>query len=425
MKKLLLLFLVIWFCAAGAAQNIVTGRVIDSLTTEAIPYANVWIKGSAKGTLTNTLGKYSIDIMGFENDSIEFSLLGYSPKKIPIASIAKNKVLIVGLQQRSVELKTAIVTPITAEEYVRRAMINLENNYNINPRYERFYYREIIKENSNYNRFTEAVLDVYQPKKSAALSDTALVKIKGGHVLDNREYIQFMRNYVKKKVDKQNKKLAKKGEETKEFTDATEYISFSNPYVFVDSNFTAHTPSFLDSNRFDKFEYEIEHGYTYKGRPMICIGFNQIKKTAGNFWEGKIYMDENTYAIQGIDYGWNEKGKRKLLSPAAKAALYLFRLEINNPDLQAKIRFYEQGGVWNLSHYFIHLSGNLTKKYFFEDNETSDFNIQQDFVFIETLNALDKDLPELLRKKPMHKQITEQSKGLNWDLYRKLEPESY
>ena len=233
-----------------------------------------------------------------------------------------------------------------------------------------------------------------------------------------------MRDYVKKKVDKKNKKRERKGEETKEFTDATQYISFSNPYIFVDSNFTSKTPSFLDSTHFDKYTYQFEYGYESNGRQMLCISFNQEKKIHETYYSGLIYMVDSSYAIEGIDYGWNEKGKKKLIPAYAKAALWAYRLQVDEPDFQAKMRFREDNGKWNMDHFFIYLQGRLTKKFFFDDNETSLFNINQSFVFIEPIDKIDEDLPLLNRKKTVHGQIKDSNPNINWKKYRKLEPEN-
>lgn len=406
------------------SQIEIEGLVQDSISNEPIPYTNVWVKKTSKGTLTNDNGRFSLTLDSVVEDSIEFSLIGYDSKTFNTTYLIEHPNQPIRLSPKVFELKTAIVTPLTAQEYVRRSIIYKDDNYNTKAKKGRYYYREVIRENSNYNRFTEAVLDVYQPPNNADKEDTSIINIKGGHVLDNRQYIEFMRDYVKKKVDKYNKKREKKGEETKEFTDATEYISFSNPYLFVDSSLTTRAPSFLDSNHFDKYEYQFEYGYESKGRQMLCISFNQIKKLNDTYYQGLIYMVDSSFAIEGIDYGLNEKGRNKFFPGWVKAALWVYRLEVENPDLQAKIRFNELNGKWGLSHYFINLSGTLTKKYFFDENETSTFNINQSFVFIETINSLNEKDQLLIRKKSLHDQIKSSNPNIDWKKYRKLEPEN-
>ena len=421
-KRLSLCLMLIPVLLSGQLK--VEGTLVDSLTQEPIPFANVWLKGTSNGTLTNNLGRFTIEVDTSLSDSLEFSLIGYNPKKHNIHLIPKLRPFWIELSSKSFELNAVIITPITAQEYIRRAIISIENNYDIGGRKDRYYYREVIKENGTYNRFTEAILDLYQPRLNPSVHDTAIIRIKGGQVLDNAEYIKFMRKSIKKKVDKDNKKRVKKGELTKEFTDATEYISFSSPYIFIDSNFTTKAPSFLDSIHFDKYEYQIEYGYQSKGRDMLCVSFNQKKKVYDNLHCGYIYIVDSSYAIEGIDYGWSEKGKKQLIPAWAKAALWVYRLQIDDPDLVAKIRFNESNGKWSLDHYFINLSGRFTKKYFFDDNESSRFDINQSFVFIEPLSRLNPKDSLLKRNVPLHKQVKTSNKKLDWNKYRKLEPEN-
>jgi len=420
----LIIFITLVFPSVVLGQLKIEGTLVDSATQQPIPFANVWQKGTSKGTLTNDLGRFILEADTSLSDSLIFSLIGYQQKKHNIHFIPKLRPFWVELSKKSFELNTVIITPLSAQEYIRRAIISFEKNYNISGSESRYYYREVIKENGNYNRFTEAVLDAHQPPLKAQKNDTAIIRIKGGQVLDNAQYIEFMHEYAKNKFKKSNKKKAKKGEPTEGFTDASEYITFSNPYLFVDSSLTTKAPSFLDSVHFEKYEYQIEYGYESRGKQMLCISFNQKKKVYDNLHSGYIYMVDSSFAIEGIDYGWSEKGKKRLIPAWAKAALWVYRLEVDEPNLIAKIRFSESNGKWQLNHYFINLSGRLTKKYFFDDNESSQFELNQSFVFIEPLNGLNQQDSVLKRKTPLHNQIKTSTKNLDWSKYRKLEPEN-
>ena len=56
------------------AQQLVTGRVVDSQTGEPIPFATVYVSES-KGTLTNEEGRFTLETM--EGDTISISFMGY------------------------------------------------------------------------------------------------------------------------------------------------------------------------------------------------------------------------------------------------------------------------------------------------------------------------------------------------------------
>jgi len=61
----------------------VRGTVRDGNSKEVLPGVNVTIKGTTKGTSTNTKGKYSL-LVPSEKDTLVFSFLGYQTEQIPI-----------------------------------------------------------------------------------------------------------------------------------------------------------------------------------------------------------------------------------------------------------------------------------------------------------------------------------------------------
>jgi hypothetical protein len=60
-----------------AQQTKIMGQVIDAQSNEPVPFANIIIKSTSQGTLTDFDGNYAIEINHALNDSIRASLLGY------------------------------------------------------------------------------------------------------------------------------------------------------------------------------------------------------------------------------------------------------------------------------------------------------------------------------------------------------------
>ena len=59
-KRIYCLFLLLLFLSGFDGQNItVKGIVTDSITGEALPYAELFIQGSTLGTTTNEKGQFS------------------------------------------------------------------------------------------------------------------------------------------------------------------------------------------------------------------------------------------------------------------------------------------------------------------------------------------------------------------------------
>lgn len=63
----------------------IMGQVIDVQSKEPVPFANIIIKSTSQGTLTDFNGKYAIEINHARNDSIRASLLGYQSITKPVS----------------------------------------------------------------------------------------------------------------------------------------------------------------------------------------------------------------------------------------------------------------------------------------------------------------------------------------------------
>ena len=68
---------------AGAQQTIISGTVTDASTGQAMPYVNVYFKGTAIGTTTDLGGQYSLKTF-MPSDSIVASFIGYHTQAYPI-----------------------------------------------------------------------------------------------------------------------------------------------------------------------------------------------------------------------------------------------------------------------------------------------------------------------------------------------------
>lgn len=62
--------------AIAVGQENFTGVVLDSLTREALPYAAVYVNGTTKGTITDTLGLFELKNVNFPVDVV-ISFVGY------------------------------------------------------------------------------------------------------------------------------------------------------------------------------------------------------------------------------------------------------------------------------------------------------------------------------------------------------------
>jgi hypothetical protein len=74
-----------------AQSRIFTGTIADASTKEVISFAAISFKNSFSGTAANESGYYQLNIAKeFDNDSLQISFLGYSPKMICVCDLTIN-----------------------------------------------------------------------------------------------------------------------------------------------------------------------------------------------------------------------------------------------------------------------------------------------------------------------------------------------
>lgn len=83
LRPLLVLVLTIAICSAAIAQSSVSGKVTDRNTGQPVPDANVTVKGTGRGTVTNDQGIYSI-VLAAGDSILVFSSSGYASQEITI-----------------------------------------------------------------------------------------------------------------------------------------------------------------------------------------------------------------------------------------------------------------------------------------------------------------------------------------------------
>jgi TonB-dependent starch-binding outer membrane protein SusC len=120
---------------AHAQKNLVNGKVSDLTDGSPLPGVNILIKGSTVGAITDTNGKYSIDVDA--NGTLVFSFIGYLTEEVPVNNRTiidltlspdiktLTEVVVVGYgTQRKAEI-TGSVASVKAEDIVQTPVANI------------------------------------------------------------------------------------------------------------------------------------------------------------------------------------------------------------------------------------------------------------------------------------------------------------
>lgn len=95
-------------CNMPLFSQVVKGRVADSLTQEPVPCANITLLNKNLGASADANGDFEFDLQQ-SKDILVFSCVGYSSKKIAIASISPQKKYTIYLSQKLNQLDEIVI----------------------------------------------------------------------------------------------------------------------------------------------------------------------------------------------------------------------------------------------------------------------------------------------------------------------------
>ncbi len=135
-KRLGLLIIILLINASLFAQNIIVSGTVNDLSTGIpLPGANVIIKGTSSGTVTDVNGNYSIEVTD-PNSILVFSFIGYEEKEIqvngqtfikvdlPLNAQDLDEVVVIGYGVQTKKLITGATSQVKGEELEKQNTTN-------------------------------------------------------------------------------------------------------------------------------------------------------------------------------------------------------------------------------------------------------------------------------------------------------------
>ncbi len=356
-----------------SAQNIVIeGVVVDSKTKEPLPFASVGIRNTFFGTATSSNGRFIFAVPTSLRDStLLCSFMGYKNYVLPLKKV-KNPMTI-AMESDVITLREVEVRPWQPWDYVRNAMQKLRLNYTDNAYMTQGYYSEYIQENGVFLKFSEGVVETFNPRYGDTLqSQSRVLKARRG---DDLGQLQFMRDKLAKKLEKDKKQAAKKGEEPE--TDAKTIdeeilsASFGGPKTMLNADPLRDTAHYLDEKFMNKYSYFID-GYTrFHNEPIIIIGFESKGIHEHQRQEGEIYISLTSDAIVSISYN-----SEIVIPGIARPIIFFAGYGITNPTLSGVVHYKPINGRWYLSDISVEGGTRITDSKLFKKDDRSTFRIE-------------------------------------------------
>ncbi len=152
----------VYFESLAQDDFFLRGRILDAKKREPVPYVNVYLKKSQRGTSSSETGQFTIHLNETElSDTLILSAIGYKTNRIASNELTKSQEQLIFLSEDIVNLNEVTVTAGAAVDIIRKAIQNRPDNYGITPHKLRGIYRIADREDGAYTRLIEAAVNIY------------------------------------------------------------------------------------------------------------------------------------------------------------------------------------------------------------------------------------------------------------------------
>ena len=258
--------------------KIARGTIYAGKKREPVSYCNISMVGKAIGTMSNADGHFAFKIQEeYWNDTIGFSCLGYEMSFLPVKDISDREIEIY------LESKTYSLNDVDIVHYDPVVVLdNVDDNFTKN--YENDYtllttfYRELTKENGAYTDISEAVLQVMKAPYSNEIKEDHVKFIKG-----------------------------RKGAEVKPFNDI-KFKLMGGPFYITKLDVVKNNESFMNPEYRHLYEYKFNEMTLIDNRETLVLSFNPISNMRDILFEGKLYVDKDTWGIARVEFEYTKQG---------------------------------------------------------------------------------------------------------------------
>ena len=324
----------------------VRGKVIDSKTSEPVPYATVHLQNSQVGIYTNAEGDFRIlNNPSFQSDSLIISCIGFHRLSLAfnvLKTYGMNTLKIVAdiytLKEVTINSRKRRISP---EIIILKALRDIKKNGPAEPFSYVSYYRDYQKDSTNYLNLNEAIIQTLDIGFDWP-SDSNRYRL-----LDFKKNMDFVRNKITPYYD-----LPETDHSDKSFKTIPHAIvgdQYGNEFYILlahDSfrRYNTRTFSFVDTLTKDFLK---NHWFStpvgvYDGSTLLYkIGFTAKSKIAADDFQGNIYIQPDDYSLHKLEYSGSylDSGKKKDIfsieieygrEPAVNSRMCLKYISFNN-----------------------------------------------------------------------------------------------
>jgi hypothetical protein len=301
----------------------IRGKVIDSKTSQPVPYATVHLKNSQLGVISNAEGDFRIlNNARFQSDSLIVSCIGFHRLSLAFSKMKisemNNLKLVPNIYVLNEVRVTARKKRLSPQIIIARALRNIKKNNPVKPFSYVSYYRDYQKDSSNYLNLNEAIIQTLD-EGFACASDSNKYRL-----LDFKKNMDFPRENVTPYYDLPETDHS--DESFKRIPHAMVGDQYGNELFILlvhDAlrNFDKRAFSFVDTltKDFIRNHWFSTPAGVYEGSTLLYkIDFTAKSKVAEDIYQGAIFIQPDDYSIHKLEYSGSyldsEKKKKEIFN---------------------------------------------------------------------------------------------------------------
>ncbi|MCA0933684.1 carboxypeptidase-like regulatory domain-containing protein [Lutimonas saemankumensis] len=298
------------------------GIIMDGKTKKSLEYASITVSNSNISTISNLEGGFLLKVPdNLKNESVIISYLGYNNKVIPLSNFGQ-EVMKISMEESFEKLPDVNLVEVEPVKVIKKVIEQRKTNSYQDPVIVKAFYRESIKKRRTYASLSEAVVDVYKSQR--------------GTQGDYAELEKSRKSTDYRKIDTLVIKLQ------------------GGPYNNLSMDMMRNSDLFFTGDMFEIYKFSFDKIISLDNRNVFVIDFVQRPSIVEPFYEGKLYVDTESYALVKSVFSLN-------LRNLEKAKKFFVRRKPPNADvipMETKyiIDYKETGGKWHFSYSRIELS---------------------------------------------------------------------
>lgn len=379
---------------------IIAGQIYNSETKEPLPYANIYIKGSHTGVVSNETGQFSFrNIKIDKEDTIVFQYLGYISQDIPAIKLTDNSSVL--LKEEIINLSELLIFGSTpnARKIVKNVLVYKDSNYVKSTNLKQTFIRErnmadllkmemdckkssipeidsdfieliednVPKQTTSYtdflgNLYFNSVADdsirfKSDPIRTVSLKEKDIAELERveevfeGVIKSTKEdeYWKFKTGIISKKIDMDNSAEDSSAvviDTTPENIRKTKYFNYRIKY-WLRYTSLENDDQWEFLHKTGRYKYTLLGGTRVNGEDVYIIDFEP--DNSGMF-TGRLFITKDSYALIRADYKY---------APGKNGRdIHLFGIGYTETEFEGSIYFERNEDSYDLK-YFTYKTGSL------------------------------------------------------------------